>query len=83
MLTDEMHEAKITLVGVQYQDLYRDGEVPTIGQRVTLTKETETSNTYGRIADGRTIGLFPQSDEKIEQLERIGAKYEKNENMHP
>ena len=78
MLSDDMHNAMITLVGIKYQDLYRDGEVPTIGETVTLTKETDTHNTYGRIADGRTIGILPQGDEKIAQLERIGANYIKN-----
>lgn len=76
MLTDEMHNATITLVGVKYQDLWRiDGCSPQIGDIITLAKKDgiSTQNTVGYTTDGISIGILPASPEKFEQLERIGA----------
>ena len=76
MLTDEMHNALITLVGVKYQDLWREhNHSPEIGDIITLAKKDgiSTQNTVGYTTDGISIGILPASPEKFEQLERIGA----------
>lgn len=76
MLTDEMHNATITLVGVKYQDLWRiDGCSPQIGDIITLAKRDNisTQNTVGYTEDGVSVGILPASDDKFTQLERIGA----------
>ena len=76
MLTDEMHNAIITLVGVKYQDLWnREHKSPEIGDIITLAKRDNisTQNTVGYTADGISVGILPASDDKFAQLERIGA----------
>lgn len=76
MLTDEMHNAMITLVGVKYQDLWnREHKSPEIGDIITLAKRDNisTQNTVGYTTDGISVGILPASPEKFEQLERIGA----------
>lgn len=76
MLSDQMHNAMITLVGVKYQDLWnREHKSPEIGDIITLAKRDgiSTQNTVGYTTDGISIGILPASPEKFEQLERIGA----------
>ncbi|MBR6252663.1 MAG: hypothetical protein IKR04_02345 [Clostridia bacterium] len=76
MLTDEMHNAMITLVGTKYQDLWRvHNRSPEIGDIITLSKRdgVSTQSTVGYTTDGISIGILPASPEKFEQLERIGA----------
>lgn len=76
MLTDEMHNATITLVGTKYQDLWRmHNRSPEIGDIITLAKRDgrSTQSTVGYTEDGISIGILPASPEKFEQLERIGA----------
>lgn len=76
MLTDEMHNAMITLVGTKYQDLWREHHrSPQIGDIITLAKRDgrSTQSTVGYTEDGISIGILPASPEKFEQLERIGA----------
>lgn len=77
MLTDEMHNAVITLVGTKYQDLWREhNRSPRIGDIITLAKRDgiSTQNTVGYTEDGISVGILPASDEKFAQLERIGAR---------
>jgi hypothetical protein len=76
MLTDAMHNAAITLVGIKYQDLWRmHHQVPAIGDRITLAKRdgSASQNTVGYTTDGISVGILPASDDKFAQLERIGA----------
>ena len=76
MLTDEMHNAIITLVGTKYQDLWREHHrSPQIGDIITLAKRDgrSTQSIVGYTEDGISIGILPASPEKFEQLERIGA----------
>jgi len=76
MLTDDMHNAMITLVGTKYQDLWREHHrSPQIGDVITLAKRDgrSTQSTVGYTEDGISIGILPASPEKFEQLERIGA----------
>lgn len=84
MLTDEMHNATITLVGVKYQDLWTvHNRSPEIGDIITLAKRDgrSTQNTVGYTTDGISIGILPASDEKFEQLQRIGASSINNRNV--
>lgn len=76
MLNDDMHNATVTLVGVKYQDLWREhNRSPEIGDIITLAKRDgiRTQNTVGYTEDGISIGILPASDDKFAQLERIGA----------
>lgn len=76
MLTDAMHNAEITLVGIKYQDLWRmHHQIPAIGDRITLAKRDgiASQNTVGYTADGISVGILPATDDKFAQLERIGA----------
>lgn len=76
MLTDEMHNAMITLVGTKYQDLWRmHNRSPEIGDTITLSKRDgrSTQNTVGYTTDGISVGILPASEDKFAQLERIGA----------
>lgn len=84
MLTDAMHNAEITLVGVKYQDLWRiHHQIPAIGDRITLAKRDGVSsqNTVGYTVDGISIGILPASDDKFAQLERIGANSVNNRDV--
>lgn len=85
MLTDEMHNAMITLVGVRWQDLWRvHHRSPEIGDIITLAKRDniDTQNTVGYTEDGISIGILPAGDDKIAQLERIGANIVHNHQIH-
>lgn len=76
MLTDDMHNAMITLVGVKYQDLWsKENKSPEIGDILTLAKRDNisTQNTVGYTEDGISVGILPASNDKFAQLERIGA----------
>jgi len=76
MLSDDMHNAMITLVGTKYQDLWRiHNRSPEIGDIITLSKRDgrSTQSTVGYTTDGISVGILPASPEKFEQLERIGA----------
>lgn len=76
MLSDDMHNAMITLVGTKYQDLWREHHIsPQIGDIIILSKRDgrSTQSTVGYTADGISVGILPASPEKFEQLERIGA----------
>lgn len=76
MLTDEMHNATITLVGTKYQDLWRvHNRSPEIGDTITLAKKDgiRTQNTVGYTIDEISVGILPASEDKFAQLERIGA----------
>lgn len=76
MLTNDMHNAVITLVGTKYQDLWRiHNRSPEIGDIITLAKRDgrSTQSTVGYTEDGISIGILPASDEKFEQLQNIGA----------
>lgn len=76
MLTDQMHNAMITLVGTKYQDLWREHHrSPQIGDIITLNKRDgrSTQNTVGYTTDGISVGILPASEDKFTQLERIGA----------
>jgi len=84
MLTDEMHNAIITLVGVKYQDLWREhNRSPEIGDIITLAKRdgVSTQSTVGYTEDGISVGILPASAEKFEQLGRIGANSINNRNV--
>ena len=85
MLTDEMHNAMITLVGIRWQDLWRvHHRSPEIGDIITLAKRDniDTQNTVGYTEDGISIGILPAGDDKIAQLERIGANIVHNHQIH-
>lgn len=85
MLTDDMHNAMITLVGVRWQDLWRvHHRSPEIGDIITLAKRDniDTQNTVGYTEDGISIGILPAGDDKIAQLERIGANIVHNHQIH-
>ena len=74
MITEEMMNADLTLVGVKYQDLWREHRrVPAIGDRVTLAKRNNvsTQNTVGYTSDNISLGILPASAEKFEQLNRL------------
>lgn len=74
MVTEEMMNADLTLVGVKYQDLWREHRrVPAIGDRVTLAKRNNvsTQNTVGYTSDNISLGILPASAEKFEQLNRL------------
>lgn len=76
MLTDEMHNAVITLVGTKYQDLWREhNRSPEIGDTIVLSKRDgiRTQNTVGYTTDNISVGILPASEDKFAQLERIGA----------
>lgn len=76
MLTDEMHNAMITLVGTKYQDLWRiHNRSPEIGDTIVLSKKDgiRTQNTVGYTTDDISVGILPASEDKFAQLERIGA----------
>lgn len=76
MLTDDMHNAVITLVGTKYQDLWNvHNRSPEIGDIITLAKRDgrSTQSTVGYTEDGISIGILPASDEKFAQLQNIGA----------
>lgn len=76
MLTDEMHNAMITLVGTKYQDLWNvHNRSPEIGDTITLAKKDgiRTQNTVGYTIDEISVGILPASEDKFAQLERIGA----------
>lgn len=84
MLTEAMHNAPITLVGVKYQDLWRvHHQIPTIGDRITLAKRDgiASQNTVGYTADGVSVGILPASDDKFAQLDRIGANSVSNRDV--
>lgn len=82
-LTQEMHDAMLTIVGVRHQVYYRElNKSPEIGDIVTLHKETDSSNTYA-VLNGHTIGVMPAGPTKIEQLENIGANYRNNQELTP
>ena len=77
MLTPEMHQAPITLVGTSHQDLQRvHNRVVEVGDRITLRKRDNipTQNTVGYTQDDISVGILPASDRKFEQLNRIGAR---------
>lgn len=51
-ITDEMKNSYLTLVGTSHQKPWMDHNfVPAIGTKIVLSKETETSNCYGLIAE--------------------------------
>lgn len=82
-LTDEMHNATITVVGMRHQDYFKElHKSPEIGDIVTLHKETDSSNTYA-VLNGHVIGVMPAGPSKIEQLETIGANYVRNQDLTP
>lgn len=84
MLTDDMHNAVITLVGTKYQDLWNvHHRSPEIGDIITLAKRDgrSTQSTVGYTEDNISIGILPASDEKFAQLERIGAHSINNHNV--
>ena len=77
MLTPEMHQAQITLVGPSHQDLQRiHNRVVAVGDRITLRKRNDvpTQNTVGYTQDDISVAILPASDEKFAQLHRIGAR---------
>lgn len=71
--------ADISVVGLRHQDLWKEGMTPQVGDQVYFAMDNGVLGAYTQ--DGKRIGVFPQSDEKIQELQDIHAPILTNQSM--